>query len=58
MDNPETMFLSRNKFINVYPSKPQFYFIKVGFKWVKIILAWFRDVEPEDVDTATWPTQY
>ena len=30
------MFLSRNKKNNVYPSKPQFYYIKVGFKGVKI----------------------
>ena len=26
------MFLSRNKKNNVYPCKPQFYYIKVGFK--------------------------
>ena len=32
-----SMFLSRNKKNNVYPSKPQFYYIKVGFKGVKII---------------------
>ena len=25
------MFLSRNKTNNVYPCKPQFYYIKVGF---------------------------
>ena len=31
------MFLSRNKKINAYPCKPQFYYIKVGFKGVKII---------------------
>ena len=31
------MFLSRNKKNNVYPCKPQFYYIKVGFKGVKII---------------------
>ena len=37
------MFLSRNKKNNVYPSKPQFYYIKVGFKGVKIIKACFRD---------------
>ena len=30
-------FLSRNKKKNVYPCKPQFYYIKVGFKGVKII---------------------
>ena len=34
---PQSVFLSRNKKNNVYPSKPQFYCIKVGFKWVKII---------------------
>ena len=37
------MFLSRNKKNNVYPCKPQFYYIKVGFKGVKIIYACFRD---------------
>ena len=34
---PQSMFLSRNKKNNVYPCKPQFYFIKVGFKGIKII---------------------
>ena len=29
---PQFMFLSRNKKIDVYPYKPQFYHIKVGFK--------------------------
>ena len=33
---PQSMFLSRNKKNNVYPCKPQCYFIKVGFKGVKI----------------------
>ena len=28
---PESMFLWRNKKNNVYPCKPQFYYIKVGF---------------------------
>ena len=28
--------LSRNKKNNVYPCKPQFYYIKVGFKGVKL----------------------
>ena len=37
------MFLSRNKTNNVYPCKPQFYYIKVGFKGVNIIVACFRD---------------
>ena len=34
---PQSMFLSRNKKNNVYPCKSQFYYIKVGFKEVKII---------------------
>ena len=29
---PQSMFLSKNKINNVYPCKPQFYYIKVGFK--------------------------
>ena len=33
----QSMFLSRNKKNHVYPCKPQFYNIKVGFKGVKII---------------------
>ena len=37
---PQSMFLSRNKKNNVYPykrGKPQFYYIKVGFKGAKIV---------------------
>ena len=34
---PQSMFLSRNKKNNEYPCKPQFYYIKVVFKVVKII---------------------
>ena len=37
------MFLSRSKQNNVYPCKPQFCYIKVGFKGVETILACFRD---------------
>ena len=33
----QSMFLSTNKKNNVYPCKPQFYCIKVGFKGVKLI---------------------
>ena len=40
---PRSMFLSRNKKNNVYPCKPQFYYIKVGFKGVKIIWVCFRN---------------
>ena len=31
---PQSRFLSRNKKNNVYPCKPQFYCIKMGFKGV------------------------
>ena len=34
---PQSMFLSRNKKKNVYPCKPQLYYIKVGFKGVEIV---------------------
>ena len=34
---PQSMVLSRGKKNNVYPCKPQFYYIKVGFKGVRII---------------------
>ena len=34
---PQSMFPSRNKKNKVYPCKPQFYYIKVGFIGVKTI---------------------
>ena len=34
---PQSIFLGRNKKNNVYPCKPQFYYIKVGFMGVRII---------------------
>ena len=34
---PQSMFLSNIKKNNVYPGKPHFYYIKVGFKGVNII---------------------
>ena len=33
----QSMSLSRNKKNNVYPCKPQFYYIKVGLRGVNII---------------------
>ena len=33
---PQSMFLNRNNKNNVYPSKPQFYYIKVGLKGSKL----------------------
>ena len=41
---PQSMFPIKNKKNNVYPCKSQFYYIKVDFKRIKIIKAWFRDV--------------
>ena len=38
------MLLSRNKKDNVYPCKPQFYYIKVGFNGVKIIYVCFCNI--------------
>ena len=40
---PQFIFLSRNKKNNVYPCKPQFYYIKVGLKGVRILKVCFRD---------------
>ena len=34
---PQSMFLSKNKKNNIYPCKPHIYYIKVGFKGVKVI---------------------
>ena len=33
---PQSMLFSRNKTNNVYPCKPQLYYIKVGFKGSKL----------------------
>ena len=40
---PQSMFLAKKKKNNVYPCKPQCYYIQVGLKGVKIILVYFRD---------------
>ena len=56
---PQSMFLSRNHKTNVYPCKPQFYHIKMGFKGVKIIWACFHDVEDNIILlTVTWAFFY
>ena len=47
----QSMFFSRNKRNNVYPCKPQFYYIKVGFKGVKIIQACFHNYWPSELKT-------
>ena len=36
-EHPQSMYSGKNKNNNVYPCKPQFYYIKMGFKGVKII---------------------
>ena len=33
---PQSMFLDRNKKTNVYPCKPQFYYIKWGLRGLKL----------------------
>ena len=40
---PQSMCSNRKKKNNVYACKPQYYYIKVGLKGVKIIWACFRD---------------
>ena len=39
----QSMFKSKNKKNNVYPCKPQFYYIKVGCKGVFVTRTCFRD---------------
>ena len=45
---PQSMFLSRNKKNNVYPYKPQFYYIKVWFKvgrnYIGMFSRWYGEV--------------
>ena len=40
---PQSMFWSKNKKKNVYPCKPQFYYMKVGCKGVYITWACYHD---------------
>ena len=48
---PQSMFLSRSKKNNKYPCKPQFYYIKVGFKGSKlyrrvfVMLVWRKKLQ-------------
>ena len=44
---PQLMFWSKNKKNRYYPCIPQFYYIKVGFKWVFIAWTCFPDVFPD-----------
>ena len=44
----QSMFLGRNKENNVYPCIPQFYYIKVGFKGVKIRFLTSRPISTEE----------
>ena len=41
--HPQSMFLSRNKKNDVHHCKPQFYYIKVGLKGVKLYRHLFHD---------------
>ena len=40
---PQSMFWIKNKKIRYTPLKPQFFYIKVGFKWVYIVRTCFPD---------------
>ena len=52
-EDPQSMLLSRNKKINLYPCKLNFYYIQVGFKGVKIISAYFSDEVGSHPDTVS-----
>ena len=43
LTSTQNLCLSRNQKNNVYPCKSPFYYIKVGFKGIKIIKVCFRD---------------
>ena len=45
------MFLSRNRKNNVYPCKPQFYYIKVGLRGSKLYRRFFVMAEGPDMLT-------
>ena len=49
--------LNKNKKNNIYPCKPQFYYIKVGFKGVKTIYACFRDATKQDLNLLSLSTE-
>ena len=48
---PQSMFLGRNKKTNVYPCKPNFYYIKVGFKGSKLYVFVMVPVKANRLDT-------
>ena len=48
---PQSTFWAEKKRNNVYPCKPKFYYIKLGFKGVNIIQACFRDAKQISVET-------
>ena len=55
---PQSMFLSRNKENNVYPCKPQFYYIKVGFKGGQNYIGMFSWWEGSTPSSTPWLTGY
>ena len=59
---PQSIFLSRNKKNNVYPCKPQFYYIKVGFKGSKLyryvfVMAVVDYLQASVIETLPWPAR-
>ena len=60
---PQSMFLSRNKKNNVYPCKPQFFYIKVGLRGSKLYRHVFVMDDPDQPthsgqDIRCLPAQY
>ena len=54
---PQSMFLSRSKKINLYPCKPQFYCIKVGFKGSKLYRRVFVMEQDPEYFSEAWYTR-
>ena len=55
---PQSMFLSRNKKNNVYPCKPHFYCIKMGFKGSKLYRHVFVMPSPSRARPVPLPSYY
>ena len=52
---PQSMFLIRNKKNNVYPCKPQFYYIKVGFTGHDFVMSSHMENEQSFSPTVNHP---
>ena len=54
---PQSMFLSRNKKNNVYPCKPQFYYIKGGQNYIGLF-SWWLHCFSTCITTRWWVTLF